>query len=96
MYESFLPANGTYFESDMRDLLRYLAFHMFYLLQMHLVHSSSAECSALSLAGIQIASRWESLLAFCSQTAPYRPNTETDMSAQYQVKVSSGDITVFG
>jgi hypothetical protein len=80
----------------MSDLIRYLALDMFYPSQMYWVQSLSVECSAISLDGIQTVGCSESLPAFCSQTAPYRPNTETDMSAQYEVEVSSGNITVLG
>ena len=96
LYETLLPTNGTYFESDMNNLLRYLALDTFCPSQMYWVQSSSAECFAISLDGIQTVSCSESLPAFCSQSAPYRPNNRTDMSAQYQVEVSSGNITVLG
>ncbi|KIJ63492.1 hypothetical protein HYDPIDRAFT_175891 [Hydnomerulius pinastri MD-312] len=97
LYETLLPTNGTYFESDITDLLRYLAFETFEPYQQYWVESlSSTECSAISLEGVATVSCTEQLPAFCSQSAPYRPNTDTDMSTQYQLEVPSGNITVLG
>ncbi|KAH7929551.1 alpha/beta-hydrolase [Leucogyrophana mollusca] len=97
LYETLLPTNGTYFQSDITDLLRYLAFEGAAPSQQYWVDSSSAtECQAISSEGIQTVNCDEQLPAFCSQSAPYRPNTDTDMSTQYQVQVSSGNLTVLG
>ncbi|KAF9234816.1 Alpha/Beta hydrolase protein [Melanogaster broomeanus] len=95
--ETLLPTNGTYFKADMSYLLRYLAFETFDPAQKYWLHSaSSTECHAISLAGISPVGCVEEFPAFCSQSAPYRPNTETDMNTQYHVEVSSGNLTVLG
>ncbi|KAG9312339.1 Alpha/Beta hydrolase protein [Chiua virens] len=97
LYETLLPTNGTYFQSDITDLLHYLALEANHPDQSYWVQSAlSTECTAISLSGMQIVSCTEELPVFCSQSAPYRPNTDTDMSSKYQVEVPSGNNTFLG
>ncbi|EIW80191.1 cholinesterase [Coniophora puteana RWD-64-598 SS2] len=100
--EPLLQTNGTYFASDMSYLLSYLA----YLgdssaTQQYWVATNASitagECAVISQnAGVQSASCDETLPAFCAQSAPYEPNTETDMSSAYYVETTSGDYTFTG
>ncbi|KAF9222301.1 hypothetical protein BS17DRAFT_881140 [Gyrodon lividus] len=91
------PMAPSSFQSDMTDLLRYLTLETFDPVQQYWIELTySTECSAISLAGISPVSCADKLPLFCSQSAPYRPNTETDTSTEYQVEVSSGnDITMY-
>ncbi|KAF9003261.1 Alpha/Beta hydrolase protein [Cyathus striatus] len=96
--ESLLRTNGTFFHSDMRSLLSYLSLETFQPQQQFWLDSGlSSKCSAISLlGGIETVNCNARLPAFCSQAAPFRPNTQTDLSPQFQVQVKSKKLTVLG
>ncbi|KAF9234807.1 Alpha/Beta hydrolase protein [Melanogaster broomeanus] len=90
--ETLLPTNGTYFKADMSYLLRYLAFETFDPAQKYWLRFGFFDrvlCNFLG--GISPVGCVEELPAFCSQSAPYRPNTETDMNTQYHVASVVGE-----
>ncbi|EGO26061.1 hypothetical protein SERLADRAFT_435908 [Serpula lacrymans var. lacrymans S7.9] len=95
--ESFLPTNGTYFASDITNILQYLALEDANPGQQYWVASGSAtECLSISESGKISVDCDEKLPAFCSQSAPYRPNTDTDLSPDYYIQVNSGSLEVLG
>ncbi|TFK32362.1 Alpha/Beta hydrolase protein [Crucibulum laeve] len=96
--EGLLPTNGTFFRSDIDSLLAYINLQTKTPEQRFWVTSaSSSKCSAISLhGGIQTVNCRTVLPALCSQSAPYRPNTATDMNPQFQVEVKSKKLTVLG
>ncbi|KAF8999155.1 Alpha/Beta hydrolase protein [Cyathus striatus] len=96
--ETLLLTNGTFFKSDMKSLLSFLALETFDPLQQFWVSSSSSKsCSAISLlGGVQRVNCNLRLPALCSQSAPFRPNTQTDLSPQFQLQVQSKKLTLLG
>ena len=97
--ESLLPTEGIHFTSDIKLLMSYLALKdKKFAKQKFWVESSPARpCSAISLDhGIQSVSCNTRLPAFCSQSAPFRPNTNVDPNPNFHVQVQSKKLTVIG
>ncbi|KAF8148877.1 cholinesterase [Crassisporium funariophilum] len=103
--ENLLTTGGVHFQSDITSLMRYLAFSTSSIPgQRYWVSpdatsslSTPSACKAISLQdGIQPVSCDTQLPTFCSQSAPYRQNTETDSSAQFQVQVQTKKLNIIG
>ncbi|PPQ97238.1 hypothetical protein CVT26_000764 [Gymnopilus dilepis] len=96
--EFFLPTEGIHFQSDIKSLMSFLAFQSNSPSQKFWVASSPAiPCAAISLhGGIQSVRCDTELPAFCSQTAPFRPNTNVDPNPNFHVQVKSKKLTVLG
>ncbi|KAF9548378.1 alpha/beta-hydrolase [Agrocybe pediades] len=97
--ESLLPTEGLHFASDIKLTMQYLALKDKKLAkQKFWVEASPARpCSAISLDhGIQSVSCNSKLPAFCSQSAPFRSNTNVDPNPNFHVQVQSKKLTVIG
>ncbi|EIW80188.1 cholinesterase [Coniophora puteana RWD-64-598 SS2] len=100
--EPLLQTNGTYFASDMRYLLSYLGYlgnssaTQQYWVTANASNASEGCTAILGDVIMQSVSCDETLPAFCAQSAPYRPNNETDMSPAYYVEATSGNYTFTG
>lgn len=95
--EGLLQTNGTYFESDIKNLIQYREYLGTSLLENYWVASSSSEtCQAVSVLGVHTVSCDEIFPAFCSNSAPNRISGQTDLSPQYQVQVNTGKLQVQG
>ncbi|KAF8875886.1 Carboxylesterase family-domain-containing protein [Gymnopilus junonius] len=96
--EAFIPTEGIHFQSDIKSLINFLAFQSDSPNQKFWVASSPAiPCAAISLhGGIQSVRCSTELPAFCSQSAPFRPNTNVDPNPNFHVQVKSKKLTVLG
>ncbi|PPR03313.1 hypothetical protein CVT26_007787 [Gymnopilus dilepis] len=96
--EVLLPTEGIHFSSDINSLMSYLAFRNGSPQQKFWVASRQTHlCSAISLkGGIQSVGCDSLLPAFCSQSAPFRPNTNIDPNPNFHVQVQSKKLSVLG
>ncbi|KAJ7500289.1 cholinesterase [Mycena galericulata] len=99
--ESLTPTNGTFFDSDIKELLAFVSLQTGASpLQKYWVGSSdSAEgqlCPVATTFGLSKASCTESLPALCANSAPNRVSGQTDLSPTWQVQVESGEFSVTG
>lgn len=99
--ESLLTTNGTFFSSDTKHLIQYLALNGGAApSQNYWVSStdstSKRACTAVSTKGLSSVDCDQSLPAFCSNSAPNKISGQTDLSPEFQVQVSSGNITFTG
>ncbi|KAH9479073.1 Para-nitrobenzyl esterase [Psilocybe cubensis] len=96
--ESILPTDGPYFDSDMKSLLTYLNVNSRYYKQKFWVDSTpDAPCSVVSLPGsLQSVPCNSRFPTFCSQSSPYRRNTDVDPDPKFRVQVKSKKLTIVG
>ncbi|KAF9526696.1 cholinesterase [Crepidotus variabilis] len=97
--EGLLTTSGTHFKSDTESLVKYLEYNQ----QVQPTQSfwiageNSTNCQSYSMvSGLGLGSCNTALPTFCSQSAPYRPNTNVDQNPAYQVQLQSQSITFIG
>ncbi|KAF9555615.1 alpha/beta-hydrolase [Agrocybe pediades] len=98
--EDLLPTDGVHFQSDIKNLMSYLALQTRFKNQKFWVSSgedAQKACTVVSLnSGLQSVPCDSQFPVFCSQSAPYRRNVETDQNPAFQVQVKSKKLTVVG
>ncbi|KAK7036178.1 cholinesterase [Favolaschia claudopus] len=101
LHEALAPTNGTFFHSDIIDILKYVAFEtgMSRSQRYWVSGSSSAQnalCSTISISGFSSAKCTEKLPTLCANSAPHRISNQTDLSPAWQVQVESGRLVFTG
>lgn len=99
--ESLLLTNGTFFSSDTNHLIQFLALNGDASpTQKYWVRSTDSTskniCTAVSTKGLSSMDCDVSLPVFCSNSAPNKISGQTDLSPEFQVQVSSGNMTFTG
>lgn len=98
MNEKLLSTAGPHFQQDIKQLLSFASINKYSSSAQFWVDSStSSECQAVSLSGrVRRVDCDRRLQPLCSQSAPYRRNTDTDLNPAFHVKVKSKQLTVTG
>ncbi|KZT39149.1 alpha/beta-hydrolase [Sistotremastrum suecicum HHB10207 ss-3] len=95
--EGLLLSNGTYFKSDIENVLNYRVLEGDSILEQYWIASSKkGVCEAVSHLGILPLPCDLKLPAFCSSSAPNKVSGSTDLSTQWQTEVTSGKLQVTG
>ncbi|KAF9526700.1 cholinesterase [Crepidotus variabilis] len=97
--EGLLSTSGLYFKSDIQYLVQYLVHdeHALPTQAFWVAGQNPTDCQTYSLMGGLAARPCNtSLPTFCSQQAPYRPNTNVDQNPAFEFQVQSGNITFVG
>lgn len=100
--EGLLSTNGEFFTSDIKSLMQFIELEdevsatLSFWVNAPSTSSSTKGCTTISLQGISQENCDEHLPAFCSNSAPNRISNDTDLSPQFQVQVTSGDLTFTG
>jgi len=98
--EGLLSTSGAHFQSDIKNLMSYLSLQSRFNKQKFWVASgkdAQNACTVVSLqSGLQSVPCNSQFPVFCSQSAPYRRNVETDQNPAFQVQVQSKKLTVVG
>ncbi|KAF9526695.1 cholinesterase [Crepidotus variabilis] len=97
--EGLLSTSGKYFDSDLSSLVQYLEYNKqaFPKQKFWVASQNSSDCQTYSLeSGLETAACNSRFATFCAQSAPYRPNTDTDHNPDYGVQIQSGKVTFVG
>lgn len=97
--ESLLPTNGTFSLNDTKHLIEYIALDGEASANQEFWVASEAranDCTAVSTTGLKKVNCNKELPVFCSNSAPNRISNQTDMSKEWQVKVTSDNFTFTG
>ncbi|KAJ7153841.1 cholinesterase [Mycena filopes] len=103
--EGLAPTNGTFFHSDIRHTLAYVALEtgsaahsQKYWIGGPPSPAHPETCAAVSAAGggLSTAACTSKLPVLCANSAPHAPSNQTDLSPTWQVKVNSGRLAVTG
>lgn len=96
--EKLLSTTTPNFREDIKQPLGYAALTKHTSSSQFWVDSSPpSQCRAVSLTGeVQRVDCARRLQPLCSQSAPYRRNTDVDPNLAFQVQVKSKELTVTG
>lgn len=96
--ESLLPINGPFFASDTKHLVDFLALEtgVSSFPKYWVASDSTTGCTAVSAEGLSRVNCEEKLPTFCSNSAPHRISNQTDLSEEFQVTATSGNLTFTG
>ncbi|KAJ6560950.1 cholinesterase [Mycena sp. CBHHK59/15] len=99
--EGLVPANGSFFPSDMNKILAFVALEggASHAQKYWIGGPSSAHnqlCPVISMSGTSTAECTEKLPAFCANSAPNKKSGQTDLSPTWQIEVKSKDLSITG
>ncbi|KAF7375369.1 Cholinesterase [Mycena sanguinolenta] len=100
--EALAPTNGTFFHSDIQNILAYVALgngtspSQKYWVGGGSTSTHSQLCPSVSESGLSSTSCADKLPVLCANSAPNRISNQTDLSLTWQVQVNSGNLAVTG
>ncbi|KAF7374109.1 Cholinesterase [Mycena sanguinolenta] len=99
--EGLTPTNGTFFQSDIKNTLAYVALETgasptqkYWINGPTLTHNQL--CASVSTSGLSSTACTEELPVLCANSAPNKLSNQTDLSPAWQVQVTSENLSITG
>ncbi|KAJ6494586.1 cholinesterase, partial [Mycena sanguinolenta] len=99
--EGLAPTNGTFFQSDVKNILAYVALETgaspsqkYWIDGPTSTHGQL--CPAVSMSGLSSTACTEELPVLCANSAPNKLSNQTDLSLTWQVQITSGNLSITG